>query len=388
MQQQKPSKPITEYFATINEPRHRRNRHHLLTDIIVIGICATTADCEGWEEIEEYARHKERWLSGFLELPYGIPSHDTFRRVFIQLDPQQLLSAFLEWIEASRETLGATLIAIDGKTVRRSHDSRRRKSALHLVSAWAVEHSLVLGQVATKEKSNEIVAIPKLLDLLDLNGSIVTIDAMGCQSAIAAKIVEKKGEYVLAVKDNQKNLHEQLKWFFSDIELPADLSSGLVARYESFDKDHGRLERRDYLVSGELDWMKKELQGFPQVKSIGMVRCTRTVGAKRSTETRYYISSLAPDPLVFARSVRGHWAIENSLHWVLDVTFREDESRKRLGYSPHNMAVLRRIALMLVKRDTASKKSLRLRRKQANWDDGYLQSLLLLPDPPSGALKG
>ncbi len=171
------------------------------------------------------------------------------------------------------------------------------------------------------------------------------------------------------MKDNQRNIHEQLKWFFSDIELPADLSSGLVARHESFDKDHGRLERRDYLVSGELDWMKKELDGFPQVKSIGMVRCKRTMGAKTSTEIRYCLSSLEPDPLLFARSVRGHWGIENSLHWVLDVTFREDESRKRQGHSPANMAVLRRIALMLVKRDRASKKSLRLRRKQATWDD-------------------
>jgi len=383
-----PVKSISEYFATIADPRHRRNRHHLLLDILVIGICAATADCEGWEEMEEYARHKEPWLAGFLQLPYGIPSHDTFRRVFIQLDPKQLLDAFLKWIEQTRQRLGATLIAIDGKTVRRSHDSRHSKSALHLVSAWAVEHSLVLGQVATEEKSNEIVAIPQLLDLLDLKGCIVSIDAMGCQSAIAAKIVEKKGEYVLAVKDNQKNLHEQLKWFFSDIELPADLTDGLVARHESFEKDHGRLERRDYLVSGELDWMKKELAGFPQVKSIGMVRCTRTVGAKTSIETRYYLSSLPPDPLVFARSVRAHWGIENSLHWVLDVTFREDESRKRLGHSPHNMAILRRIALMLVKRDTTSKKSLRLRRKRATWDDAYLQSLLLLPDPPPEPRKG
>lgn len=383
-----PVKSITEYFAAIGDPRHRRNRHHLLVDIIVIGICAATADCEGWEEMEEYARHKEPWLARFLSLPYGIPSHDTFRRVFIQLDPQQLLDAFLKWIEDSRQRLGATLVAIDGKTVRGSHDSRHKKSALHLVSAWAVEHSLVLGQVATEEKSNEIVAIPQLLDLLDLKGCIVSIDAMGCQSAIAAKIAEKKGEYVLAVKDNQKNLHEQLKWFFSDIELPADLRDGLVARHESFDKDHGRLERRDYLVSGELDWMKKELDGFPQVKSIGMVRATRTVGEKTSTETRYYLCSLKPDPIVFARSVRGHWGIENSLHWVLDVTFREDDSRKRLGHSPANMAILRRIALMLVKRDTASKKSLRLRRKRATWDDGYLQSLLLLPDPPTPTPKG
>lgn len=190
--QQRPVRSITEYFATIADPRHRRNRHHLLLDILVIGICAATADCEGWEEMEEYARQKEEWLTRFLELPYGIPSHDTFRRVFIQLDPQQLLHAFLQWIEATRETLGATLIAIDGKTVRRSHDSRRKQSALHLVSAWAVEHSLVLAQVATGQKSNEIVAIPKLLDLLDLKGSTVTIDAIGCQSAIAAKIIHER----------------------------------------------------------------------------------------------------------------------------------------------------------------------------------------------------
>ena len=199
--------------------------------------------------------------------PYGIPSHDTFRRVFIQLDPQQLLKAFLEWIEGVREKLGATLVAIDGKTVRGSHDGRHSKSALHLVSAWAVEHSLVLGQVATEEKSNEIVAIPQLLDLLDLKGCIVSIDAIGCQAAIAAKIVEKKGEYVLAVKDNQKTLHEQLKWFFSDIELPADLRDGLVARHESFDSGLHLTIREPPLSSGVSSGAARP-HGFPSSAAV------------------------------------------------------------------------------------------------------------------------
>lgn len=375
-------KAITEYFADIDDPRHTKNRMHSLIDVIVIGICAATADCQTWEDIEEYARHKEEWLTSFLDLANGIPSHDTFRRVFIQLDPTALLNAFLDWIEDVREHLGGTVIAIDGKTVRRSNDSFTKKKPLHLVSAWSVEHSLFLGQVATKTKSNEIVAIPELLEKLNLKGSIVTIDAMGCQSAIAKKIIDKKGDYVLAVKDNQKNIHEQLKWFFADVELPQDLADGIVSEHSTFDKGHGRLERRHFLVSGELDFMKAELKEFPQVKSIGMVECRRSVGTKTTKERRYYISSLEPDAALFAHAVRGHWTVENSLHWVLDMTFREDESRMRAGHSPENMAILRKIALMLVKRDTTSKRSLRLRRKMATWDDAYLQKLFLLPDVP------
>lgn len=223
-------KGITGYFAEIEDPRHTKNRLHALIDVIVIGICASTADCQTWEEIEDYARYKEEWLTTFLDLPNGIPSHDTFRRVFVQLDPKALLKAFLDWIEDVREHLGGTVIAIDGKTVRRSHDGYRKKKPLHLVSAWSVEHSLFLGQVAVGEKSNEIVAIPELLEMLNLKGSIVTIDAMGCQTNIAAKIVEKEGDYVLAVKDNQKSIHDQLKWFFNDVDLPADLSEGVVHR--------------------------------------------------------------------------------------------------------------------------------------------------------------
>ena len=376
-------KGITGYFAEIEDPRHTKNRLHALIDVIVIGICASTADCQTWEEIEDYARYKEEWLTTFLDLPNGIPSHDTFRRVFIQLDPKALLKAFLDWIEDVREHLGGTVIAIDGKTVRRNHDGYRKKKPLHLVSAWSVEHSLFLGQVAVGEKSNEIVAIPELLEMLNLKGSIVTIDAMGCQTNIAAKIVEKEGDYVLAVKDNQKSIHDQLKWFFNDVDLPADLSEGgYIDHYQTFDKGHGRLETRQYLVSDEINFMDAELRGFANVRSIGMVECTRTIGNKKTKERRYYLSSLEPDAKLFAHAVRGHWAVENSLHWVLDMTFREDESRMRAGHSPENMAILRKIALMLVRRDIGSKKSLKRRRKIANYDDNYLQKLFLLPDPP------
>ena len=374
---------ITEHLEIVDDPRTGQNSRHRLIDIIVLAVLGVTAGSDTWEEIAEYAEDHQEWLRKFLELPSGIPSHDTIRRVFIRLDPQQLEQAFRNWADGLRDTYERQVIAIDGKTIRRSHDSFHGKSAVHVVSAWASDFSLVLGQVATKEKSNEITAIPELLESLHLKGSVVSIDAMGCQTSIAETICRKQADYVLAVKDNQKNIHDQLKWFFGEIELPTDEATGLVKHTSTFDKEHGRMERRDYLVSGELDWMSAELKGFPQVKSIGMVQCRRTVHGKTSVERRYYISSLEPNAGLFAKAVRSHWGIENKVHWVLDMVFREDESRIRKGHSARNMATIRRIAMNLIRRDPNPKKrTLKLRRKKASYNNTYLASLLFANDPP------
>jgi len=371
---------ITEHLEIINDPRIGSNRRHQIIDIIALTICAVIAGNDTWEEVEEYGIDHEKWLKRFLNLPGGVPSHDTIRRLFIRLDPSQLEQAFREWIASIRPASPQEMIAIDGKTLRRSHDTYHRKTAIHMVSAWSSTCSLVLGQLLTRAKSNEITAIPELLDALEIKGSIITIDAMGCQSSIAKKICAKKADYVLAVKDNQKGIHDQLKWFFADIELPSDADTGLVEHLSTFDKERGRLERRDFVVSGEIEWMDKELLGFPQVKSIGMVKCRRTVGSKTTVDCRYYISSLEPDAGLFAKAVRSHWGIENRVHWVLDMVFREDESRIRMGHSAKNMSVIRRIAMNVIRRDVGSKKSLKLRRKKAGWSSDYLESLLFAKD--------
>ena len=346
----------------------------------MVTICAVTCGCETWEDIEIYAKEKEPWLSKFLELENGIPSHDTIRRLFIRLDPEELQRCFLSWVESVRKATEGEVVAIDGKTARRSHDGLKGKGPLHMVSVWAAENGLVLGQVKSDEHSNEITAIPKLLKLLQLKGCIVTIDAMGCQKEISKEIRKKKAEYVLAVKGNQPKLLEEIKWFFDDIEQESDERDGLISSHRSVDKGHGRIEIREAMISEEIDWLKSELKGFVDVKSIGMVKARRIVGEKESEETRYFISSLPAEAQKFAQAVRYHWRWENSLHWVLDMVFREDESRMREGHSPENFSILRRIALNLVRRDGGSKFSMKARRKACGWSDAYLEKLLFSPD--------
>jgi predicted transposase YbfD/YdcC len=366
---------LAEFFGDIEDPRIERNKRHKLLDIMVLTVCAVICGCETWEEIQDYGREKQRWLKRFLALPNGIPSHDTIRRLFIRLEPQEMQRCFLKWVEAVREHTQGEVVSIDGKSLRRSIDSAKGKPAIHMVSAWAHANGMVLGQRKTDEKSNEITAIPELLKLLQLKGCVVTIDAIGCQENVAQQIVEKEADYVLAVKANQPNLHEQLKWFFNDIDLNTDLREGLVDYHRTLEKDHGRIESREYLASGELDWDKK-LKQWPGLKSIAMVRASRTIAGKTSVQCRYYLSSLEPDAQQLGRAIRAHWGIENSLHWVMDMSFREDESRMRAGYSPQNFAVIRHIALNLVKRDSTSKFSLKTRRKACGWNDEYLEALL------------
>jgi predicted transposase YbfD/YdcC len=363
---------MASHFEVIEDPRIERTRQHALVDIICLSICAVIAGAEGWEDIEEFGRQKEAWLRRHLRLENGIPSHDTISRVFRALKPQAFETAFREWVAVLAQRLGFAQIAIDGKTLRRSHDRHSLKNALHLVSAWSVENRLVLGQQAVDGKSNEITAIPELLQLLELEGAIVTIDAMGCQKEIAEAIVAGGGEFVLAVKDNQPKLHAALQEHFE--QRHAEGRRGRGQHHATRDKKHGRREERHYYhtpIPPELAWIAK---AWP-AHSLGQVISYVKRDGQETSEVRYYLSSLAPDAQRLAAAVRGHWSIENSLHWVLDVTFDEDQCRIRKDHGPENFALLRRIAVNLLQQDT-SKGSLRKKRKRAAWNDDALLSIL------------
>jgi predicted transposase YbfD/YdcC len=364
---------VVEHFADLPDPRLERTRLHELLDVIVIATCAVICSAESWEDVAEFGRSKFDWLKRFLKLPNGIPSHDTFNRVFARLDPQALQECFLRWLRAVSEEIGVQPIAIDGKTLRRSFDRASAKSALHLVSAWATANHLTLGQVAVDEKSNEITAIPKLLELLDVSGAIVTIDAMGCQKEIAAQIRQGGGDYVLAVKDNQGRLYEDILQCFQrhlDDECPAVEHSW----HEAVDDGHGRRERRTVLVLNDPEGIRdREL--WKDLDTICMVVSERTMNGQTSTEARYYIGSRWGTAEDYGRWVRGHWGIENSLHWVLDVSFREDDSRLRTGHGPANLALLRRITVSLL-RNEETKHSIHTKRLKAAWDESYLLKVL------------
>lgn len=371
---------IVEHFSILEDPRIDRNKRHSLIDIIVVTVCAVVCGAETWEDIEDYGEDTIEWLQRFLKLENGIPSHDTFRRLFIRLDPQALQECFTNWVEAVRDEIDGDVVAIDGKTLRRSADRAAGKVPIHLVSAWAAENGIVLGQVATEEHSNEITAIPALLETLKIKGCIVTIDAEGCQTAIAEKIVDqKKAEYVLAVKGNQANLAEQISEFFGEMDEEQLATVEWIESHKTVDKGHGRIEVREYFHSDEIAALPR-VQEFCGAQSIGMVRAKRIIGEKETSRTRYYISSLPLDAAAFARAVRAHWSIENNLHWTLDMSFREDASRMRTGYSAENFAMIRRLALTLVKRDSTSTKSLRRRRTKCRWNNQYLERVLFNPD--------
>lgn len=369
-----PALTIQTHFADLEDPRIDRTRLHDLMDILVIAICAVLCGAEGWEDIAKYGRAKQGWLQTFLRLPHGIPSHDTFRRVFCLLDPAAFLECFQRWIDALSEGLGIKRIAIDGKTVRRSFDRAAGKAALHLVSAWATEQHLVLGQVAVDTKSNEITAIPKLLELLDVSGALVSIDALGCQKEIAAKIRAGGGDYVLSVKDNQPHLLEDIQQCFAK-GLDTDFAGMEHSYHEECYDGHGRVERHcvhTILNPGGI----RDQALWQDLQALTIVFSERQEQGKEKTEElRYYIGSRAAKAKTYANSIRSHWGIENGLHWVLDVCFDEDGCRMRTDHSPQNMALLRRLALCLLKKHSG-KGSIRGKRLQSGWNDDFLLEML------------
>jgi predicted transposase YbfD/YdcC len=369
-----PVPPLMDYFKNIKDPRIERNKAYPLIEVIVITILAVMAFAEGWEDIETYGLAKQAWLKKFLPLRNGIPKHDVYRRVFNCLKPSAIEQCFIAWVRDIKQDSTREIIALDGKTVRGSFNSHLGTSPLHLVSAWATSNRLVLAQVKTQDKSNEITAIPCLLELIALKGCIVTIDAIGCQYKIADQIIEKNADYLFSLKENQETLFNDVKEYFQNIDFSHPERDVLVET--TFDVDHGRLERRCYGVSGNVSWLTERHPAWKTIKSIGIVQSTRETPEKISTECRYYISSLDPDPKLFATSVRAHWGIENSLHYVLDVTFREDACRIKAGCSPENWACFRKIALTVARSDKESTDSVKSRVKQMAWSDEYFERLL------------
>ena len=365
------------HFAVLSDPRVARTRKHLLSDILFIAICTVACDGEGFTDMEVFGRAKQEWLRKYLELPGGIPSHDTFGRVFSIIDPEAFTECFVNWTQAIHVATAGEVVALDGKTVRHSFDTATGKSALHLVSAWASENGLALGQVKVDDKSNEITAIPKLLEMIDVKGRIITTDAMGCQKDIVKRIIEKKGDYVLCLKGNQESLHEEVKYFFDEAQA-AGLEDVDHSYFESVEKDHGRIEiRRCWVVEDDaIGWLEKEDQ-WPGLKSIAAICSERRTAKKTSIETRYFISSLAGQPSKLVSAAREHWAIENSLHHVLDVTFNEDASRIRKDNAPENLAILRKIVINLIKKQKNTKASIRARLKRAAWNNAYLETILV-----------
>ena len=372
------TKPVSirQCFAELPDPRRDHMPLHNLWDIVAITILAVVAGADSWVEVASYGVSKLDFLKTFLELPNGIPSHDTFGRVFALLNPIALQDGFVKWVQVLAEATLGRLVAIDGKTARRSFDTAAGKGPLHMVSAWASENRLLLGQRACDSKSNEITAIPELVKTLEIAGAIVTIDAMGCQKTIAASIQEAGADYVLAVKDNQPTLHDDIRQVFSD-GLDNDFADLEHHCHRTVDKGHGRVEKRVYHIVGVPEELAERHADWEGLHSIGFVYSERQEGDQEpSMETRVFISSLPPKVKAFARAVRNHWGIETSLHWVLDVSFREDDSRLHKGNGQQNMALIRRLAVSLLHKEATCKAGVSCKRKRAGWNDDYLLKVL------------
>ncbi len=363
---------IADCFCDLVDPRIARARRHGLLDIVTIAVCAVVSGAESWVDVEHWGRAKQEWLADWLELPHGIPSHDTFGRVFARIDPAQFEAGFLRWVQTVARTATPEVIALDGKTIRRSGDRSTGTRPLHLVSAWASAQRLVLAQEAVDVKENEITTLPTLLARLDLTGQIVTIDAMGCQREIAAQIVDGGGDYVLALKANHPDLLTNVTDTFALATAPDGVN-------RTVDKNHGRFEVRVCETISDpavIAWLDPEAR-WSGLRTIVRVTATRRVGEQDpTTSVRCYLSSLPGEAQPIAEAVRSHWGIENGLHWVLDMAFREDESRARTGHSARNLAVLRKLALTLIQQDRTRKAGVKASRLRAGWDTGYLLRLL------------
>jgi len=369
----------------MSDPRVNRTKDHDLVDILVIALCTFLCGGQTFNDMEDFGKAKLDWFKTFLALPNGIPSHDTFNRVFAALDPTHFLECFLRWTQSLRKAIAQEIVAIDGKALRRA---RTKKDQLkYVVSAWAQSNGLVLGQLKVADKSNEITALPELLRVLELSGCIVTIDAMGCQKNIAKEIMEADADYVLALKGNHETVQEEMRSFLesaiAELEAPrpkgAKLSkaAAALATFETVEKDHGRWEKRRYFQSAELDWFADRTK-WEGLKSCGLVESTREIDGQITVERRLYLSSLELDASKFGAAIRGHWGVENKVHWMMDVCFGEDQSRARTGFAAENLATLRRLALNLLKRESTKKRGIKGKQLNASWDHAYLLKILAI----------
>lgn len=367
---------IQEHFIDLKDPRREtKNKCHNFVDILVIAICGAICGANYWTGITAYGRAKESWLRTFLELPEGIPSHDTFNDIFMKIDSKQFEKCFVSWVSSISTLLPGEVVSIDGKTLRRSHDNTDSKKSIHMVSAWSTSNAMVLGQFKTHEKSNEITAIPMLLEMLSIEKSLVTIDAMGCQKKIAENILSKGADYLLAVKENQPSLYEEINRLYFESE--EDIFEENFTKFaEQSNKGHGRLETRRCWVCNNISALLLDTSEWAGLTSIVVIESERTISEKTSIEHRVYISSKKRSAKYFLQATRDHWHVENKLHWTLDVAFREDESRLRKGDGAENFSVLRRIALNLLKKEKTEKTGIETKRLRSGWDNDYLLTVL------------
>ena len=365
---------LIECFSEVSDPRIERCQRHKLIDILVIALCSVLTGGQGPTEMETFGEAKLSWLKQFLELRHGIPSHDTFGRVLSLIDPQQFEQCLLKWVNSQIQLGDDEVVPIDGKTLKRSHDKAKGQDAIEIVSAWAASQRLTLGQVKVAKGSNEITAVPQVLDLLQIEGAIVTVDAMHCQTATVAKIREKKADYVVALKKNQKHLHEGVEEYLTSVR--ENRTHGFaISTFQTIDKEHGRIETRKYWQADAPDFLP-EKERWQDLCSVGLVEATREINGLATTEVRYYLSSLPVNAPTFGHAVRTHWGIENSCHWVLDVVLREDDCRIRVGNAAENMSTLRRLAMNLLRREKSDKRGIHVKRLKAALDEKYLLKVL------------